>query len=280
MDRVAVFVDAGYLFAQGSIEMFGKKLKRGEMILDHRAAAACLKAFAETQSNLPLLRIYWYDGTSQGPSPQHITLAELADVKVRLGFVNSYGQQKGVDSLIVTDMIALARNRAMAECVLLSGDEDLRVGVQLAQEYGVRVHLIGIKPARGSQSIFLLQEADVTYQWEASDIGNFLKRSSSTVPEMPSKDPTPEPSESSDAVNPLERVARNLAAKVPEGEVATLIDLIQQTKTRPKQIDAPLLASSRNALGHDLDSTQKSKVRDDFLRALKVRLNKLSEETN
>ena len=140
--------------------------------------------------------------------------------------------------------------------------------------------MIGITPARGSQSIFLLQEADVTYQWEASDIGNFLKRSSSAVPEMPLKDPTPEPSESSDAVSPLERVARNLAAKVPEGEVATLIDLIQQTKTRPKQIDAPLLASSRNALGHDLDSAQKSKVRDDLLRALKVRLNKLSEETN
>ena len=33
MDRVAVFVDAGYLFAQGAIEMFGKKLKRGEMSL-------------------------------------------------------------------------------------------------------------------------------------------------------------------------------------------------------------------------------------------------------
>ena len=54
------------------------------------------------------------------------TLARLTDVKVRLGLVNSYGQQKGVDSLIVTDMLTLARNRAMAHCVLLSGDEDLR----------------------------------------------------------------------------------------------------------------------------------------------------------
>ena len=280
MDRVAVFVDAGYLFAQGSRELFGEKLKRGEMNLDHSAAVAYLKAFAETQSDLKLLRIYWYDGTSQGQSPQHIALAELADVKIRLGFVNSYGQQKGVDSLIITDMIALARNRAMAECVLLTGDEDLRVGVQVVQEYGVRVHLIGIRPARGSQSMFLLQEADVTYQWEASDLGIFMKRSSYTVSELPSEDPTPEPSGSSDAVDPLERVARNLAAKVPEGEVATLFDSILQTKTRPKQIDAPLLASSRNALGHDLDSAEKSKVRKAFLKALEVRLNELSQETN
>ena len=35
MERVAVFVDAGYLFAQSAIEMFGKKLQRGEMVLDH-----------------------------------------------------------------------------------------------------------------------------------------------------------------------------------------------------------------------------------------------------
>ena len=31
MDRVAVFVDAGYLFAQGSIELCGTKLARGEI---------------------------------------------------------------------------------------------------------------------------------------------------------------------------------------------------------------------------------------------------------
>ena len=156
MDRVAVFVDAGYLFAQGSIELCGAKLARGRINLDHNALAAKLKSFAEDASKLPLLRIYWYDGTSQGPTSQHITLAGMADIKVRLGFVNSQGQQKGVDSLIVTDMITLARNRAMAECILLSGDEDLRVGVQQAQEFGVRVHVLGIKPARGSQSLFLL----------------------------------------------------------------------------------------------------------------------------
>ena len=112
MDRVAVFVDAGYLFAQGSVALCGEKLTRGEIVLDHGAVIAKLKTFAESQANLDLLRIYWYDGTAQGPTPQHITLAEQAGVKVRLGFVNSVGRQKGVDSLIVTDMITLARNRA------------------------------------------------------------------------------------------------------------------------------------------------------------------------
>jgi len=99
VDRVAVFVDAGYLFAQGSVELHGEKLTRGELVLDHEAVVAKLQEFAEQVSGLPLLRIYWYDGTSQGPTSQHITLASQANVKIRLGFVNSRGQQHVVPNL-------------------------------------------------------------------------------------------------------------------------------------------------------------------------------------
>ena len=280
MDRVAVFVDAGYLFAQGSLELCGAKLTRGEIVLDHNAVTAKLKTFAETVSELPLLRIYWYDGTSQGPTLQHITLAGQASVKVRLGFVNSQGQQKGVDSLVVTDMITLARNRAMAECVLLSGDEDLRVGVQQAQEYGVRVHLLGIKPARGSQSNFLLQEADATHQWEASDLRNFLRRRPHVQPDAPPLAvATPDPQEGADAPDPLEEVARQVADEIAENEIGPLVESIRATKLRPPEIDAKLLAISRRRLGNDLDSSQKSKVRSAFLSALETRLNALPDAT-
>lgn len=92
MDRVAVFVDAGYLFAQGSKELCGTRLTRAQIGLDHEALIATLKGFAQSLSGLPLLRIYWYDGTSQGPTSQHITLADQSDLKVRLGFVNPRGE--------------------------------------------------------------------------------------------------------------------------------------------------------------------------------------------
>jgi hypothetical protein len=98
MDRVAVFVDAGYVFAQGSVLQAGRKLPRGEVALDHAAAVTALTEFAQSVSGAQLLRIYWYDGTSTGPTAQHLTLAHLDGVKVRLGLVNSVGQQKGVDS--------------------------------------------------------------------------------------------------------------------------------------------------------------------------------------
>ena len=84
MDRVAVFVDAGYVFAQGSVLLAGRKLPRAEIMLAHEEAVKAFGKFAAEVSGVPLLRVYWYDGTSTGPTAQHLTLAHLQDVKVRL----------------------------------------------------------------------------------------------------------------------------------------------------------------------------------------------------
>ncbi|HOV03090.1 MAG TPA: NYN domain-containing protein [Hyphomicrobiales bacterium] len=177
LDRVAVFVDAGYLFAQGSVALTGAKKRRVDLTLSPQPAIDALKQVAGQRApDCKLLRIYWYDGATGGtrPTVDQAELAELDDVKLRLGFINSSGQQKGVDSLIVTDLIELARLKSISEALLLSGDEDVRVGVQIAQNYGVRVHLLGIHPSRGSQSHQLLHEADTTSEWVAADIASFL----------------------------------------------------------------------------------------------------------
>lgn len=278
MDRVAVFVDAGYLFAQGSKELCGQKLERRCISLDHQVAVDQLTEFAEAVSGLPLLRIYWYDGTSTGPTPQHNTLADRPNVKVRLGVVNSMGEQKGVDSLIVTDMITLARNRAMASCVLLSGDEDIRVGVQQAQEYGVRVHILGIKPARGSQSLFLLREADTSHEWSANDLRSFL---TCELPTSTHHSAAHQPGADISAARPtgqlevsdrLLRIARQVADEMPLSEVRTTADEILATNQRPRHVDAKLLAMSRNAIGRDLATDEKRSVRNEFLAILRERL--------
>jgi len=272
-DRVAVFVDAGYLFAQGSVALSGTKQARGSILLDPVQAANALEGFAKQISGLPLLRIYWYDGTSIGPTPQHLSLAHLPRVKLRLGFVNSVGEQKGVDSLIVTDMITLARNGAMADAVLLSGDEDLRVGVQQAQEFGVRVHLLGIKPSRGSQSLFLLQESDTTDEWGPSDLHPFL----SIRQVAPANSPPPAanpgiPAVSGSTPDPLVEVGELMAREIPEQDLPALIASITAQGQTPREIDARLLAKSRARLKATLDSTQKRHLRAAFLRACEQRL--------
>jgi hypothetical protein len=128
MDRVAVLVDAGYFFAAaGSALVSGSgNQRRDSLIFDEKSAVKELEALAQrVAQNSPLLRIYWYDGASRktGPTAEHSRLAHCNNIKVRLGFLNFAGQQKGVDSLIVTDLVELARNRAVGDVVLVSGDE-------------------------------------------------------------------------------------------------------------------------------------------------------------
>ncbi|MDK9721968.1 MAG: NYN domain-containing protein [Rhodospirillales bacterium] len=178
MNRLAIFIDAGYLFAQGSVALTGQKKERKLLSLDERAVVNLLIDAAQKQSkNDSVLRLYWYDAAPihAGPTLQHKNLALMDNVKLRLGYLNSQNQQKGVDSLIVTDMIELARNHAISDAAILSGDEDVRVGVQIAQNFGVRVHLIGIAPCRGSQSPQLMQEADTTLEWNKATVETFLK---------------------------------------------------------------------------------------------------------
>ena len=93
---------------------------------------------------------------------------------MRLGSLNLQGQQKGVDSMLILDMITLARNRAVADVLLMTGDEDMRVGVHQAQEFGVRVHLLGIAPARENQSGTLVQDADTLRELSEPEVRSFL----------------------------------------------------------------------------------------------------------
>lgn len=165
MDRCAVFVDAGYLLgAAGSL--IGGEPDRRNLQVDYESLVEGLIAEAQKQTGLPVLRLLWYDGALNAqPTLEHRNLRVLPDVKVRLGELVRRGgrlQQKGVDSYLQRDLTQMARNRAVADVVLIGGDEDLRRALEEAQEYGVRVHLWGVEAAEPdyNQSQNLIAEAD------------------------------------------------------------------------------------------------------------------------
>ena len=111
MQRAAVFVDAGYVFAQGSVLLTGAKQSREYLSLDIPGVVKALTEVVAGQTGLPLLRIYWYDAMRLGrPTAEQTALANTSNIKTRLGNMNSACEQKGVDALIITDMIDLARN--------------------------------------------------------------------------------------------------------------------------------------------------------------------------
>ena len=87
--RVAVFVDAGYLYAAGGAALVGSGQNRASLELVQDEAIAKLKATAAHRANgAQLLRIYWYDGALNGRrSYEQRNMAMAEDVKLRFGTV-------------------------------------------------------------------------------------------------------------------------------------------------------------------------------------------------
>ncbi|MGB7126312.1 MAG: NYN domain-containing protein [Methylovirgula sp.] len=279
MTRVAIFVDAGYLYAQGGVALFGSKKPRHDLILDSPAAIAELKlAAAAKAASCSLLRIYWYDGArTPDLSPEQARLASLDDVKIRLGSLNSAGDQKGVDSLIVTDLIELARQKAICDAVVLSGDEDIRIGVQIAQNYGVRIHLLGISPSRGSQSMQLIREADTTQEWSSEIVRRFLSLRAAavavtTVAVTAIQVSSTKRYDVADFDPALELATKEFVDSLDGVEIEQLQAYWKSGRGVPPDFDRQLLPLGGKALGRDLTSSEKTFVRARFKKLITDRI--------
>lgn len=165
MDRCVVLVDAGYLLGAAASLLAGEPT-RPRITVDHAALIQGLRDRAEEETGRDLLRIYWFDGApDRVPQPEHRRLRVMPRVTVRLGaLTRSDGRwaQKGVDAAMHAELTELARNRACADIVLVTGDGDLLPGLMSAKEHGVAVHLWAVQAAGGdyNQSEDLVAEAD------------------------------------------------------------------------------------------------------------------------
>lgn len=152
-ERVCIFVDAGYFYDQGAIAISGRKHPRAAIQFDPAAFFTEFSSFAERLTSCKLHRIYWYDGAkNMVPDDRHIAIDSQPFVKLRLGRLTLDGGQKGVDTLMVRDLMVLSQERTLQQAVVLTGDDDLREGIEYAQDRGVLVHLIGIKDSDGLTS--------------------------------------------------------------------------------------------------------------------------------
>ncbi|MEU8760366.1 NYN domain-containing protein [Streptomyces sp. NPDC048659] len=187
----AIFVDAGYVYASAGLLVAGTEDRRS-FDLD---AEGLIEALIDTARTIfadsRLLRVYWYDGARRRiHTPEQQTIAELPDVKVRLGNLNANNQQKGVDSLIRSDLESLARHRAISDAALVGGDEDLVSAVEAAQGYGARVHLWGIEAAEGrNQAEALLWEVDSQRTFELDFCRPYVTRKPVTMYENEGEPP-------------------------------------------------------------------------------------------
>jgi uncharacterized LabA/DUF88 family protein len=249
LDRCAILVDAGYLLGAAGTLVAGDPDRAG-LGIDHPSLAQALIQEAETQTGLPVLRLLWYDGAfNSQPSPEHRTLRVLPDVKMRLGEMVVRGgrvQQKGVDSYLQRDLTTLTRNKAVADVVLLGGDEDLRRALEEAQDHGARAHLWGVEAAAPeyNQSQSLIAEADRRWVIPASWIQRFVRlrvtdaelgvakaEERSADPAAP--DPRPKTADASSDVSPgASTTSTPLPAASPE-QLASLVAAFDKRGSPP-----------------------------------------------
>jgi uncharacterized LabA/DUF88 family protein len=177
LSRYAIMVDVGYIYASAGELLFGATSRRDYRV-DADKLIQALTRHADDQVRGELLRVYWYDAArDRVPTIDQRVIAQMPWVKLRLGNLNTRGQQKGVDAQIRADMEALARHRAITDAILVAGDEDMVPAVEAAQAFGVRIHLWGVEPPYGTnQAERLVWESDTVDVLERSFVEPFFTR--------------------------------------------------------------------------------------------------------
>ncbi|HEX4833083.1 MAG TPA: NYN domain-containing protein, partial [Trebonia sp.] len=182
MDRCALFVDAGYVLADGAMAVHGTR-RRESVTWDYAGLLQFLAGLAASRSGLPLLRCYWYEATVEGRrGADHDALADLPGVKLRLAKMRP-GRREGVESEIHRDLATLAQNKAVSDAMVVSAEEDLASVIADVQDLGMRVTMLHItSDGNWTISRTLRQECDDIVEISASDLRPYVDLISGAEP--------------------------------------------------------------------------------------------------
>ncbi|WP_067282097.1 NYN domain-containing protein [Streptomyces jeddahensis] len=257
----AIFVDAGYLYAAAGRLAAGTEDRRAFDLDAEGLIDALIDKARSIFADSRLLRVYWYDGARRRiHTAEQQSIAELPDVKVRLGNLNANNQQKGVDSLIRSDLESLARHRAISDAALIGGDEDLVPAVEAAQGYGARVHLWGVEAPEGrNQAEPLLWEVDSQRTFDLEFFKPYITRRTVPSYETPS---VPRPTRDEVRFVGAQIAAKWLAARGRE----SLAELLPGHPYLPGSVDQDLLVEAEGLLQYSLrgQSDLRRSLRDGF----------------
>jgi len=223
--RHTVLVDVGYLYAASAELLLGTP-NRSECRVDAEGIIHALMRLAAARLGDDLLRVYWFDAArDRVPTIDQRVIAQMAQVKLRLGNLNLRGQQKGVDAQIRNDLEKLARHRAVTDAVLLAGDEDMVSAIEDAQSYGVRIHLWGVEPPYGTnQSERLVWESDTVHMLDA----DFVRPYFTPIDTRP-RTPTP-----------IEVFSGRPAIALPAAAVVAAVAAVEHRPAPPRQARQPI----------------------------------------
>lgn len=287
--QVAVFVDAGYLFALGSIAVAGQTSKRERIGIKSDVFLTEIKNLArQLTGSKPLLRVYWYETSTSNRvlGSEHVHIGQTNEIKLRIVPLHQHNFRTAVTSAIARDLAELGRNGAISDALLLARNDSLRTGVEFSQSYGVRVHMLEIFAEQDSEFSALCSEADTNTAWNRSDVEKFLiEQDLATIADYDTtlrsqvKSPpierafSPEPS-----FEPLQ-LAREIPEETRDAIHSVVIEYIEQLYDEeleacmgywrngrgvPNSYDKSLLFECRNALERSLTEDERVVMRSSF----------------
>jgi hypothetical protein len=180
VDRCALFVDAGYVLADGATAAHGTS-HADAVTWDFAGLLRFFAGLAADRTGLQVLRCYWYEATVDGRrTAEHDTLADLPGLKLRLGRMRP-GKREGVETEIHRDLTTLARNRAVSDVLLVSAEEDLSQVIADVQDLGVRVIIVHISvDGNWTVSRSLRQQCDDIVEIQGAQLRPFAELATGT----------------------------------------------------------------------------------------------------
>jgi hypothetical protein len=188
VDRCALFVDAGYVLADGAMAVHGTR--RAESVSwDYEGLLQLLSSLARERSGLPVLRCYWYEATVDGRrTAEQDALADVPGIKLRVAKIRP-GRREGVETEIHRDLTTLARNNAISDALVISAEEDLAQVIADVQDLGMRVTLVHIA-VDGNWTIAraLRQESDDIIEVSGDHLRPYVELVAGAEPAYPDED--------------------------------------------------------------------------------------------
>lgn len=204
--QLAGFVDAGFLKAQGA-RAIGAPRRRVQV----NARRMVIELQRLVRRDDGFLRAYWYDGALDPKEPAYRkqrayfdAIASTPGLRLRLGHLQrstpawqrpvqraleecgveldrfqqffefrTETRQKGVDTLMVLDMVRLAERHAYDIAVLVAGDRDLAEAVRAVQDAGRLV--VVLLPEGAGVAAELRQLADVVRYIEGQRLRGIIE---------------------------------------------------------------------------------------------------------
>ncbi|MCY4142764.1 MAG: hypothetical protein OXG08_03615 [Gammaproteobacteria bacterium] len=284
--QIAIFVDAGYLCALGSMALTGEAMPRSRVGINSEVLAQELKQVVrDLVGAKPLLRIYWYEIGSQNRtmSNEQLRICESDDFKLRLVSLHPQNVRTGVATAISRDLMELSRKGSISDALVLARNDTLRTGIEVCQSYGIRVHMLEVFANDNARFSWLRTDVDTSTSWRIDVLQRFLSeqevapdsapvfgQAAPSAPSMSVHSNVPPTARFSEAAIPeqtretIHSVVKDYIDELYDDELDSCMDYWRTGRGVPNTYDKSLLFECRNALDRNLSESERQVMRNSF----------------